>query len=77
MSLDARHTLIGTRLLERDARAVGVNIQRYHADNGIFASTEFKADCELKGQKLTMSASNSHHQNGVAERYIGTISRMS
>ena len=76
VSLDASHTLIGKRLLERDARAVGVNIQRYHADNGIFASAEFKADCELKEQKLTFSASNSHHQNGVAERYIGTISRM-
>ena len=76
VSLDARHTLIGKRLLERDAREVGVTIQRYHADNGIFASAEFKADCELKEQKLTFSASNSHHQNGVAERYIGTISRM-
>ena len=75
-SLDASHTLVGKRLLERDAREVGVKITRYHADNGIFASSEFKADCELKEQKLTFSASNSHHQNGVAERYIGTISRM-
>ena len=76
VSLDARRTLIGKRLLERDARAAGVTIQRYHADNGIFASAEFKADCELKEQRLTFSAANSHHQNGVAERYIGTISRM-
>ena len=75
-SLDASHTLVGKRLLERDARDVGVTIKRYHADNGIFASAEFKADCELKEQRLTFSASNSHHQNGVAERYIGTISRM-
>ena len=78
VSLDASHTtLIGKQLLEQDARAVGVNIQWYHADNGIFASAEFKkADCELEEQKLTISASNSHHQNGVAERYIGTILRM-
>ena len=27
-------------------------------------------------QKLQYSASNTHHQNGVAERYIGTIIRM-
>ena len=75
-SLDASYTLVGKRLLERDARKVGVNIQRYHVDNGIFTSSEFKADCELKEQKLTFSASNLHHQNGVAERHIGTISRM-
>ena len=76
VSLQASDTLVAKRLLERNARAVGISISRYHADNGVFASEEFKADCELKNQRLTFSASNSHHQNGVAERYIGTISRM-
>ena len=74
--MTANLTLEAKRLLERDAREVGVHIKRYHADNGIFASSEFRDDCKLKDQKLTFSASNSHHQNGVAERYIGTISRM-
>ena len=69
VALTANLTLVGKRLLERDAREVGVNIKRYHADNGIFASNEFRDDCRLKQQKLTFSASNSHHQNGVAERY--------
>jgi len=30
----------------------------------------------LKSQELTFSAANSHHQNGVAERYIGTITHL-
>jgi hypothetical protein len=76
VALTANLTLVGKRLLECNAREVGVDIKQYHADNGIFASKKFCDDCKLKQQKLTFSASNSHHQNGVAERYIGTISRM-
>jgi hypothetical protein len=75
-SLRASDTLIGKRLLERTANQYGIKIKRYHADNGTFASQEFGNDCEAKSQQLSFSASNAHHQNGVAERYIGTITRL-
>jgi hypothetical protein len=75
-SLRAADTLLGKRLVEHQANQYGIRIKCYHADNGTFASNEFQADCEAKAQQLTFSASNAHHQNGVAERYIGTITRL-
>jgi Integrase core domain. len=75
-SLRAADTLIGKRILENQSNQYGVRIKQYHADNGTFASNEFRADCDAKSQQLTFSASNAHHQNGVAERYIGTITRL-
>lgn len=75
-SLRAADTLLGKRLVEHQSHQYGVRIRRYHADNGTFASNEFQADCDAKAQHLTFSASNAHHQNGVAERYIGTITRL-
>jgi hypothetical protein len=46
--------------------------------NGIDSSTivlqEFSNDCEAKSHCLTFNASHAaHHQNGVAEHYIGTM----
>ncbi|GFH50753.1 hypothetical protein CTEN210_07229 [Chaetoceros tenuissimus] len=76
VSLKAEETLVFKRNLERDAADCGFEIQRYHADNGVFAAKAFMEDCINKDQKLQYSASNTHHQNGVVERYIGTITRM-
>ena len=41
VSLNAGETLMGKRLLEREAHAHGVTIKKYHGDNGIFVSKEF------------------------------------
>ena len=76
VSLKADETLVFKRKLEQDAADCGFDIKRYHADNGVFAAKAFMEDCDNKNQKLQYSASNTHHQNGVAERYIGTITRM-
>ena len=76
VSLRAADMLVAKHLLERDACAVGIQIKHYYANNGIFAWEEFKQDCKLKEQMLTFSAANSYSQNGVAEQYIGAISRM-
>jgi Reverse transcriptase (RNA-dependent DNA polymerase)./Integrase core domain. len=75
-SLRAADTILGKRLVEHQSHQYGIRIKQYHADNGTFASNEFQADCDAKSQRLTFSASNAHHQNGVAERYIGTITRL-
>jgi hypothetical protein len=51
----------------------GIEIKKYHADNGIFATKAFKEECDLKGQGYLFSGVGAHQQNGVAERNITTI----
>ncbi len=55
------------------AKQEGIEIKKYHADNGIFVSKAFKEECDLKGQCYLFSGVRVHHQNGVAERNIKTI----
>jgi hypothetical protein len=74
--LTADSTIQGKQLLEEEAKAVNVTVKAYHSDNGIFASQEFKDHCKGQKQELSFSGVGGHHQNGVAERCIGTISRM-
>jgi transposase InsO family protein len=45
-----------------------------HADNGVFTSAEFRDDMKRKGQQIRFSGVGAHHQNGIAERTIKTIS---
>ena len=49
---------------------MGHKIQHYHADNGVFASKLWRADCISKHQGLTFAGVGAHHQNGVAENKI-------
>ena len=55
---------------ERESMRHNVQIKRYHADNGSFADTSFKQDCDNKLQQLTFCGVGAHHQNGIAERSI-------
>jgi hypothetical protein len=55
---------------EQYAKARGVSIQAYHADNGIFRAHKWVKACWSKGQSLTFVGVNAHHQNGMAERRI-------
>ena len=55
---------------ERDSMSHDVQIKHYHADNGRFADTSFKDDCDNKLQQLTFCGVGAHHQNGIAERSI-------
>ena len=61
---------------EQHASTYGVDILGYHGDNGRFAETDFKTDCLQKKQRLTFCEVSAHHQNGIAERSILTISNM-
>ncbi len=61
--------------LECLARQEGIAIKRYHADNGIFASNAFKGECDILKQEYSFSVVSAHHQNGVAERNIKTVSQ--
>ena len=62
--------------MEREAADVGISIKGYHSDNGVFNCKDFKEHCRALGQKLRFSGVGAHHQNGVAERAIQTITSM-
>jgi len=52
------------------AKAHGVQVRNYHADNGRFADNVFINDVKHKNQGMTYCGVNSHHQNGKAEKLI-------
>jgi hypothetical protein len=48
-------------------------VKCYHTDNGIFSSKEFRAHCTQQKQHFRYCGVNAHHQNGIAERNIRSI----
>jgi hypothetical protein len=75
LSLRAGDTVLSKQAFERDALTMGRLVKTYRADNVPFGSQEFLADLELNNQNISFSGTGAHHQNGVAERAIGTITR--
>jgi len=73
VSLTAAKTLHGKHLVEREALNCGVEVQTYHGDNGVFWSHKFLNDLEVHDQTIKFSGVGAHHQNGVAEHAICTI----
>jgi hypothetical protein len=65
--------LKGKNTFEKGAAQFGVHIWTFKADNAPFSSIEFTNDVANKGQDIACSGVGSHHQNGVAERAIKTI----
>lgn len=76
VSLGASETVRAKRLFERHMASFGVKVQQYRGDNGVFRSKEFKADLDIHQQTIEFSGVGAHHQNGIAERAIRTISDM-
>jgi hypothetical protein len=64
---------IAKRNFERIAKESGVQIKAYRADNGMFAKEEITSSAAAQNQILTFSGVGAHHQNGIAERYIHTL----
>ena len=54
-----------------------VIIEDYLADNGVFKAKAFVKHLQDHHQKVKFCGVNAHHQNGVAERAIKTISEIS
>lgn len=75
-SLSAADTVKGKLSYERDAYTVGVILQQFHTDNGVFTSKEFMADLMNSEQSVRFSGVGAAHQNGSAERNIQTIVNM-
>ena len=74
-SPNATETIRTAQRLESMAREEGFNIKSYHADNGIFSSTDFKDHCERNRLKFSFGGVGAKHQNGVAERNIKTVAQ--
>jgi hypothetical protein len=67
LSTDAQEAIAAKHCFELHAISFHRAIKCYHTDNGVFHSKAFRDSCSLHGQGIA------HHQNGIAERYIRTI----
>ena len=73
-NLTSIKTLRAKHAFERFATEHGVRVAHYHCDNGRFADTLFRLDCEQQQQKLTFCGMNAHFQNGIAKQAIRDLS---
>jgi len=71
----ATETIRSATRLEAMAIDEGFKIQKYHADNGIFASKDFKQHCDNNKIVYSFSGVGAKHQNGIAERNIKTVAQ--
>ena len=76
ISLKVGETLRAKHAFEALCREHGVKIKTYRADNVPFGTELFRNDLASQDQTITFSGVGAHHQNGVAERAIGTITRL-
>ena len=74
--LAASNTIESLFLVMLEAMEHGVELKRFHTDNGIFKSKAFVEALKDNYQMITKSGVGAHHQNGVAERAIGTVQAM-
>jgi hypothetical protein len=74
-STNASETVRSTQRLASMARDDGITIKSFHADNGIFAKSEFKDYCERNRIKFSFCGVGAKHQNGVAEQNIKTVAQ--
>jgi hypothetical protein len=58
---------------EEFASKFGVNIKNIRADNGVYTAKVIQDSCAKKQQQLTFCAVGAHWQNGIADRFIGSI----
>jgi hypothetical protein len=74
VSLAAGETIQAMRAIVQDARDHGIRFKRIHTDNAPFNAIEFRdfVAHELHAEQ-TFSGVGAHHQAGIAERAIGTI----
>ena len=73
VSLKSGETIKGKHRFQSWAKRKGVILRHFRADNHPFNSKEFQDDFALFDQDITFSGVGAHHQNGVAERAIQTV----
>ena len=70
VTFNASDTINAKLEFERHSRDLGVSIDSYHTDNGIYKSKDFTTEIANNYQSLRFSAVGAHWQNGVAEGAI-------
>lgn len=70
-------TLAAKAAYERHASSFGVQIRKYHADNARFADQSFQDEIHKHNQQINFCGVGTHHQNGIAERRIRTLTELS
>jgi hypothetical protein len=73
ISTGAKEAVSAKHRFELFASSFNRPIKKYHADNGIFATKLFRDSCTKNHQQITFCGVDAHHQNGIAEWYIRTI----
>ncbi len=72
-SKKAEELLRSKQEFEAFAAQHGMTISNIRADNGVYTAKLYQDDCAKKQQCLTFCAVGAHWQNGIAERFIGSI----
>ena len=54
-------------MVEREESTLGVQVEHYHAENGIFKANGWVKDYYTKEQAMTYAGVNLHHQTGLAD----------
>ena len=70
VGLTGQKTVQAKLHFERYAAGVGVFIQNYCTDNGVYTSNQSALELQDKGQGIKHSGVGAHHHNGVAENAI-------
>ncbi|KAL7454506.1 hypothetical protein ACHAXS_000333, partial [Conticribra weissflogii] len=73
----AKSTLEAKHSFEHYSNTRAVDVRQYHADNGIFTDNLFKEDVRKSMQRLSLCAVGAHHQNGIVERAIKSLTLIS
>jgi hypothetical protein len=76
VGFSAVETIRAKQGFERLCMDNGVVVQDYLTDSGALKANSFVAHINETHQKMRFCGTNTHHQNGVAERSIQTISNM-
>jgi transposase InsO family protein len=72
----AASELVRSKLeFEQFSPRFGIQIKNIRADNGVYSAQLFRDSCTRNQQILTFCAIGAHWQNGIAERFIGTITQ--
>ncbi|KAL7465002.1 hypothetical protein ACHAXS_005332 [Conticribra weissflogii] len=70
-AVEAKHNF------EHFAATQSVEVDCYHADNGVFRDSLFMDDVNKSMQRITFCGVNAHHQNGIVERTIKSLTLIS
>ena len=73
ISFTAMETIQAKRKFEKKMLDMGVLVQSYQSDNGIFASADFMDKANKGLQYIMFSRVGTHHKNGITERCIQSI----